>query len=759
VCYGGLHTEIKWVFPKIPGGDYLKTIHYQTLVDLELTDSAYSIGNTTWGNDHTGSRLYTGLWGGGTFIQHEKAIVLEMGETPEQDKLAENGYSVVKEGGQVTYRLTLRSTEAGTFALSGVNMADNLPDTFGLFEWQDRINITDVKIVGNGVSCTAEAWKNAWSVGSEYGGFLGADEQYILWTDEASISFTEPGEVHIYYTLTFPSDGEDGLWSQYTDAVCGDRIENTLYVYRYPTAVEHELWETGKVILQKGVAGTYVVTYRVFPGNSRMYYNSADNVGRRIVYYVTLYNGGNKRLYLNEMQDTLPKGFAFGNHMAATASVYAEEKWLSGTTITTDNGATDKGEWPLVAYDLPEDAPDVRFRSVTVTGTGIEGGVNFSFSAGSGDNAISYDAERGKYYLNRNEAIVFGYYVTIDTTENTELNATNTITMAYEDYLDTGVKAVSEDAVGIGAGECKYFTDYNDGDRQVRSAEDGKDWLVSQVTSTRGGIGPGVTKYTDSYISSDGDERDYVSYAGPGDTVTWRIRIHNTGTMAMTDFTLTDVIPAPYVVEGVIGYEIYAQPRNHDIISVAGTKLCTFPTERNAGETEVTFNDNTWAWDPAYKVTFGADEMVQTNKYAVSMSRDDAGNEVISIRFNTKAMTIPEGGYMDVYISARNPTQSYINRVFTNRAMLTPNAQTFKVSDVANGRVMRNVTGELLGVESAAPMTVSFGYATTSENQVTDKADTENDAVSSDPAHNRITLANATDPFTYTLTVKNDTDQ
>jgi LPXTG-motif cell wall-anchored protein/uncharacterized repeat protein (TIGR01451 family) len=173
----------------------------------------------------------------------------------------------------------------------------------------------------------------------------------------------------------------------------------------------------------------------------------------------------------------------------------------------------------------------------------------------------------------------------------------------------------------------------------------------------------------------------------------------------------------------------------------------------------VTFNDNTWAWDPAYKVTFGADEMVQTNKYAVSMSRDDAGNEVISIRFNTKAMTIPEGGYMDVYISARNPTQSYINRVFTNRAMLTPNTQTFKVSDVANGRVMRNVTGELLGVESAAPMTVSFGYATTSENQVTDKADTENDAVSSDPAHNRITLANATDPFTYTLTVKNDTDQ
>ena len=141
------------------------------------------------------------------------------------------------------------------------------------------------------------------------------------------------------------------------------------------------------------------------------------------------------------------------------------------------------------------------------------------------------------------------------------------------------------------------------------------------------------------------------------------------------------------------------------------------------------------------------------------MSRDDAGNEVISIRFNTKAMTIPEGGYMDVYISARNPTQSYINRVFTNRAMLTPNAQNFKVSDVANGRVMRNVTGELLGVESAAPMTVSFGYATTSENQVTDKADTENDAVSSDPAHNRITLANATDPFTYTLTVKNDTDQ
>ena len=394
VCYGGLHTEIKWVFPKIEGGNYLKTIHYQTLVDLELTDSSYSIGTMTWANDHAGSRLYAGVWGGGSFIAHDKDIVLERGETPEQDKLADNDYSVVKEGGQVTYRLTLRSTEAGTFTLSGVNLADNLPDTFGLFGWDDRINISNVKIVGEGISCAEEAWRNAWSVAGEYGGFLGSNEQYILWTDEASITFTEPGEVHIYYTLTFPSDGEDGLWSRYADAVCGERIENTLYVYRYPTAVEHNLWETGKPVLQKGVAGTYIVTNMLRPGNSRQYYNSHDSVGRRILYYVTLYNDGNKRLYLNDMQDKLPAGFTFSTHMASSCAVLAEEKWLPGSTITTVGGAS-LGEHPLTQIGIPEGTPNVIFRSVTVKGTATEDGAHFTFSEGTGDYAISYDTERG----------------------------------------------------------------------------------------------------------------------------------------------------------------------------------------------------------------------------------------------------------------------------------------------------------------------------------------------------------------------------
>lgn len=299
--YTGLHTRIKWYFPELPGGNYAMWVKYQALVDLDLTGVSYTIGNVAWMNDRPGSRIYASLWGGGTLIEYEKNIVDQMGEAPAEDKLIEDGYSMVKPGQSVTYRLTLRNPNDYTFTLNGTKLADMLPETFGQFTWEKDVNITGFKVRTEGDVTLKNM--DSWELGAEYGGLLDTDRQYILWPDAASVTLPKDGKVYIYFTLTYPEDGgEDTTWDKYAEAVNGNPIDNRLYVYRYPSTVKHDLWESGRALLQKGVFGTYYYALdskSVFhPGNSREYYNIADAKNRAVMYYVVILNDANKRLYL-----------------------------------------------------------------------------------------------------------------------------------------------------------------------------------------------------------------------------------------------------------------------------------------------------------------------------------------------------------------------------------------------------------------------------------------------------------------------------
>ena len=757
LSYGGVHTQIKWYFAQTND----VSIHYQTLVPQEL-QGAYSIGGTTWANDRVGARLYTSMWGGGSVIGHDKDIVLERGETPEQDVLAD--YSVVKPGDQVTYRLTLRSEEAGTITLSGVNMADNLPDTFGLFDWVKGGNISEISVgipedKAGKITCT-EQLITEWSVGDSYGSLQSEGERYILWTDKAAITFEGPGEVYLYYTLTYPGGaGEEELWDQYVDAVNGNRVENAFYVYKNPVTAEHELWETGKVLLQKGVADTYIVSSHAYNANSRQYFNNEDSFGREIAYYVTLYNGGNKRLYLNDMEDKLPAGTTF------IKCIYNANR-LVNNPITTIGG-TELDALPLIQTILPEDASKVVFRSAAVSGTAADGIATFTFGAGSGDYAVSYDSARGQYYLNQNEAIVFGYLVKVGTATETGGELTNTIAMAYTDYSGTGVEVVSGDKIEVKAAPSDYYPDYNDGDCRVLSAQQVQEaygltagaeqnWLVSQVTSTKGKIAPGVTKHTDSYMTGvSGDKLTYTGSVGPFDTVNWRIRVYNTGTAAMTNFTLTDILPYPYVIEGDLTCSVYSQ-HEYDGTTMLLQHICTLlsrtgdeekvsGTHYRAGETSVY----------SYTLIYGAEPTANIREFMLGLKRD-AGNECVTLKFAENMLSIPENCYMDVEFSARNPSGDIDYKVFTNRAVLTP-TQKFNQGEVTYGRVARDASGNALNVENTALVTVNAGFSTSSVNTVTGNANTNASAASSDMVRS-ITLANPEDTFTYTLSVTNNTD-
>ncbi|MGN1458428.1 MAG: prealbumin-like fold domain-containing protein [Acutalibacteraceae bacterium] len=754
--YTGLHTEIKWYFPHLDDGNYRITVTYKALVDLSLTGVNYTIGNVVWMNDRTDARIYDFLWGGGTILQFDKDIVTEKGETFRQDVLAEDDYCMVESGQKVTYRLTLHNTANFNFYLNGKNLADVLPDTLGVFNWEKGVNLTDFCYQTDGSVNVTDL--DDWYLGDGYMGLIG-DRQYILWPETTEITFTERSTIYLYFTLTYPKDNDTGdTWSKYADALGGGTLDNTLYVYRYPSVVTHNLREKGEVLLQKGVYGMYWSnttnsTNNSPAGSSRLFYNNRDLQYRRIAYYVTLYNGGNKRLYLNDLYDRLPKGFTY----ISLFSQWPDNNSPSWVDMITTYGGTSPVQ--TIPAELGANAV---YRSAKITATKTDGGVTFGIGAGNGDYALKYDEEQKQYYLDRGEAIVFGYLCDISLSTETENSATNTVAMVYTDYLDSGIQVVGKNEVPATVPDSEDFVDYNDGTRLIKTGQqvqqdygfgDGSnsEWLVSDVTVTRGGIIPGVTKYTESYTNSGGVTVDYTNSVGPNDTVNWRVRLHNSGTLSITDWTFTDIMPTPYVFEGAVTYQI---GDSTGIVWQTGT-LVSFPGNRTGKETElnITYGSNT----PT--VTFNGTwvNLENDGSMQIALSRDENGNEVLQLRIGKPTMPIPEGGYVDISFSSRNPTNDYVNTVYTDQAMLTPNVQEF--TTVQQGSMVRDENGKPVSAKNSSPVTVSFGYATSSEKRVTEMLKTANTAVSTDPDNNTILLPDKNSDFFYTLTVSNDTEK
>ena len=769
--YTGVHTQIKWYFAHLDGGSYRKTVRYQAVVDISASGSGsgYTLGNIVWMNDRRGDRIYDKIWGsgGGAKLDFDKSIVENRGAAPAQDVLDADDYTAVSPGDQVTYRLALCSIGEGAYTLSGKEIVDMLPETYDVFTWEKGTNVS-LEVVTTG-TVEASALEN-WSIlpMSETSLGLPGTRLCMVWPEDARVTIPADEAVYLYVTLTFPTDTEGGTdtWTRYAAANSGTRLDNTLLVHRVPDSVEHELKETGAVLLQKGVLGiarTNNSTSYYATGIDRQHYANKDRFERSVFYYVTLYNGGNKRLYLNELHDNLPKGFHYASMLPAGFDISLEkEEWvISANSTVTAGGQTSK----LVNIQDLAAGGQIVFRSATVTPT-VSGAqhITFTVSAGTGSEALKYDSVRQQYYLDRGEALVFGYAVKVDVAANTEDAATNTIAMPYTDHLSTGVSQIDSGAVSVGAVTTSRFADSNDGDRRLMASgavqqqygfnggTDGQ-WLVSVVTQQRGGIVPGITKYTDSYINDGGVTAPYKNSVEPNDTVNWRLRVQNTGTISITDYTITDVMPSPYVFTGKVGYTIY-DSKDRQLSS--GTIL-SFQGTRTGSEDSLPIT-NDWGGSGTLTLTInGPETWLATNSASVSMSRNESGNEVLTLRIQALSHSIPEGGYMDVTFSSLNPTTDFQNSVYVNQATFTPNQQSFTIA--GQGSIVRDDSGKAVSVRNSSPVTVSFGFTTSSEKRVTETANGANTAVSTDAENNWILLGSRESEFRYTLTVHNDTDK
>lgn len=757
----GLDTQIKWYFSHIDGGRYRLNVCYQTIVDFDiLTSTDYTISNKAWMNDRQADRIYATVFGGGSLLGFNKEIVYKNNDgtyTADDD-----GYSAIAIGGSVTYRLTLSNPNEFDITITGNDIIDNLPTNGELFSWQKDKNVSLSWQEMDGV--IAENI-DSWTIEKDSGSYVG---QYnIKWASDTSITIQPDKKFYMYVTLDFPDDST--LWKNYCNYMKGDNLYNTFKVYDYPVSVRHSLKGKGEALLQKGVYSTlkYSISNNYISGketSSRVYYNNRDYTNRAIMYYVVLYNNGDNRLYLNDMQDKLPDGFTFLTMNSANSSSISQT--ISNSMITKSGSSNFLVDMKRSSLD------EIKFLSVNVVcEKNSDGTLSFKFNkTEQNDDAVKYDGMKNKLYLRKGEAIAFSYICDTGLTEDSYDRAVNTIGMNYYDYLNADVDSVSSDDVSIRGKLNDKHTDQNDGTRIIEEAKNvsakygfsgsGK-WLISDVAVSRGGIVPGITNYTDSYVDTNGNVINYVNDALPQATINWRVRMHNSGFRSITDYTVTDTLPIRYSLKGSLNLKIYDNTQDSEVRSF--NDFITVISERKPGDNSIKIKSNYDSTE--YTLPFDGTEItlpiMDSSRFVMNISisiiKNDNGQEVLSIHFADKRFSIPEdGGYVDLSVSGVNVTGQIVNTVYTNSAVLIPNKQKF--SSTTQGSLVYDSDGKtLIGTTNNSPLNISFGALTSAIKEVYEVSDPDN-KTNSNESKNYITLNDKTNEFRYTLYVRNETN-
>ncbi len=746
----GLDTLIKWYFTDY-SGEHKDTFKYHAMVCPQevLPDEAktFTVSNEAWLGDHESHRLYATISGWeGSRLNFDKKIVANVGD--------DGGwmYSHLKENQAVVYRLTVYglADEEGNYpevTLTGQDLYDVLPKSIANWRWdKDKVKIeyhNATKVENGDQWIITEAQNN---------------QQQINWDESFQMTFTERAD--IYVTLQFPN-GEP--WADYASAYALTELVNTFHLLGGQASVTHNVSIEGQVRIQKGV---YSSGYKGNMGgqtDARWYYSNTDDGYYYVTYYVTIYNGGRTNLYLSDMQDRLPRGFTAD--LSSEGSYYTNDEWRNFATVYKD----EEGNQEVLAQ--------YHYRSLTyrLTSPKTEDGIQYltiHFGGGSSwNNPISYDREKGMYYLKPGEYTVFSYNARTNKEPDTDPEATNILTMPYYNFNGGGVKIASSSTKVANAD--KYTP--NDGGCEIYSTSDVRSlgfiggetdtqWLTSQVTVQRGNIKPGITKKLLSATDINGNvTKDPVSVNG-GDTLRWAIVADNDGTIGITDYVLTDSMQAPYQFTGTVhftGYNNYWSQDStfSDSDLMFDVDLFTIKSWDEKGVTLTWDNGTiTLKTDGSFaKLWKRFDWWTPNRNFYVAFSKDPkTGNAIMSLRFEEETWSLWPGCSGVLTLSTKNPENILANKQFFNTAFITPLAQTWDHTvNKGNYTGYQTPYGDAADtVRNSAPVSTAFGYATSSIKSIEEVLDRENRAASTDD-RNYIALSDAEHEFTYTLTVNN----
>ena len=805
----GLQTTIYWYIEKI---NEINTSRYQyyperchgiNLIYEVLNTSKYSnaydnyYSTTAYLGDYQGHRLVDSF--GGVSIDIDKNIVSSVG-----DEETESKSSSVGAGDSVTYRLTIESTTDYVATTTGSEMGDVLPLSIPDYRWsKDNVDISY-----SGFESVSDKSEEAWSITDAAGS---TNQQTIKWDDDFTIRYNEPA--YIWVTLTFPADTQ---WEQYVNAYGSTVLTNTFRVdgpTNLSEAVSHVLKLDTEVVLQKGVYATGSMS-----GNSGDYYNESrlninTNVDSRyqypnstsdkafVAYYVVLYNDGDSNLYLTDMTDIMPEGFEFRGlatsrrttSSSLTGRLYA--RTIVAPVVGDAHNGTPNSSELLFANITDNNGSDVTYKVTQITSTiNDDGTVTISFPHNdfySGD--ISYDDTIGMSYLKPGEAIQFAYVCATGDYDETLDVSCNSIAMPIYNRSEGNISVgdsditVYDNGVDANDGDCSLINSNEAVAKGFTDTADDTQWVTSSVNVYRGGIKPGITKSLTSSESVTGITTNAPVVVNYNDELRWDIKAHNDGTNALVNYTITDKLPYPYMFTGDVTYSVYGSSDlvvAHPNSGNSQTKLFTIVNlqTRSDGLAEsmtieyYPYNSHTpttkviqvgedaeeieVGWSYRTNAIFN-DSGTEPGRVLISLSYDDTGDLCMSLQFLNSTMAIPVGGYGAVTYYTENYPSVITNKTYINSAYLTPMIQTWDGNTNIGNYTESGPTAELEGlasVRNSAPVTVSNGYATTSNKTITEN-DNQANTASSTGERNFIVIEDASKEFIYDLSVDNISDR
>lgn len=755
-------------------------------------------------------------------------------------------------GQSVTYKLELHNTSE-EYSMDITGAYDMLPQTYGRFEWsKDNVSMKAISSLPEG-NTTADVWRisDKNRAGEETGRY------YIYWNDSetdetaAKIKLKPNESLYIYVTLTFPLD--QAVWSEYENDTFdnGNKLINSFYVGDRQASVEHQIKASGEGMLQKGVYGVYRRNEGtsndiqvVNSGDRNTYKNQALDYDV-VSYYVTIYNSGNARLYLTDITDVLPKGFEYNAMFAVSdygtgLDCYSGGDYYSSNFYKRANGKftnyskylrtfpyaegdkQDKNN--LLAYvedgDRKIQYMQAYIKEETISTTNADGEVSqklkFSVLQKHPDATpsntpdtyttgnIKYDEERGLCYLEKGQALVFGYQAKILRADQTDDLANNRIAMQYYDYNDAGGFRLSHN-VDVDANYADYLDSVNDGSSYLTNDLEastggfdgpyGGDWLTSDVALNRGRIIPGIEKTLSAVMNDKGETKPVSNGAliASSDIAVWTVTMTNDGTNSIDGYTISDEMQAPYYFTGDISYYLEN-----------GRKTKFSPTY-NPRNTDSSYNNNRPTWKDTNPDALMMDvKFVDAAGNEIEKSIKELGKENVWVKFKTGEQTAQnvyeltehtvalgeECTFTSVWAGSHDTSWNVAKQEFTvlfdvnekgnctlditvrdhlpslcipvsGKAVLTVRTkkpasllaydsyvntanlapdQYYEADAVSKGAVIRDENDNPVSVESTSMLTLSGAYATISWKDITDNSDPTNTASSLDTSDNYIVL-------------------
>ncbi len=664
----------------------------------DTSGQKYTLNNKCWLGDHQRHRLYDTL--GGHFWVYGFDKYISTGAKDGTDEKTDGTLiksNRIRKGDTITYQMMVTNRSEGEVVLTGASIFDALPQTRGQFEWIKNVNVKNLRYVTDGATVriggadsTIDTWDGGndgswqngigddhWSIQNEgkTSSQVTNGQYYIIWDDDVQFAMTPGGTVKILVDLEFPAEGEGdtSVWANFVNANNGQTLYNTFYLGEQNAwrsdNVSHLPLADGKAVLRKGVYETGWTAkdgrnlswgYGYHSRDSRKTYANSGYTAETnenfhastVTYYTEVYNGSNERLYLEPLQDKLPKGFTFNSMTNLNYNTGSDWDgandgngyigYLSrNRRSSVVNSYTEYGDYSedykLSKVDNSDDETDnhkvIYVNARVTTSTAMKGEnqyitftiSNSGCSSYTNHPAIGYDSIAKRYYLDPGQAVRFAYDAVAGTYSQTEDVAINTIAMPYYNYYDTDfemddvekLKPSTRNGLEANDGDCQQMTTeavkkaYNfdtsayENDDAYGTEEEGN-WLVSYVAVDRTDFIPGIQKTVqghtavktnpaaDTIQGSRGSDSalygtPYTGGVRTSDIVNWRVRVFAEEN-SMINYKVEDVMDDPYLFTGQVFFNSYKKNGTSTIRETSNSVYLFTLGNRTEGDTKVRIN-------------------------------------------------------------------------------------------------------------------------------------------------------------------------